>query len=272
MSVLFIGGIDNSCGAGIFRDVMTASKLGTECSAVIGCLMAQNDINITGFEFVGQEIFLNQLKCGLKHDTKVVKIGMVGHLEGLEVLHEFLIKYCSGMKIVLDTPLIASSGTKLFAGGERKYLQGIIKLLIPYAEIITPNYDEAKIIYRHINSNEDFNEKNLASKILHLGAKNLVIKGGHRPNHYADEIVDIMYWMNDKHSSLHREQSEVKLHEGLCEKRLISKKIKDFEKLRGTGCTFTTLIACAIDSNMNTLEAVTFAKSKLVKIINPHKT
>jgi hydroxymethylpyrimidine kinase/phosphomethylpyrimidine kinase len=120
--------------------------------------------------------------------------------------------------------MIAKGGTRLINNNSIKYLK---KLLLPLCDIITPNIPEAEILTGHSISNKEDMIK-AGKKIVSMGAKNVLLKGGHLKNKM---IFDI----------------------------LVSKRgIKIFPKRKiktrnthGTGCTLSSALATCLSQKKN---------------------
>ena len=219
--ILIIAGSDSSGGAGIQADIKTATSLGVYAMTAVTAITAQNTTGVKSVVpispqeiekqilFTCKDIKPDAIKIGMLHSTEVI-------LSILKVLKQVNIK-----KIVLDPVMIAKGGTKLINNSAVKTLRN---KLIKKAYLITPNIPEAEILTKtRINTTNDMIK---ASKVLlKLGAKNILLKGGHLK---SKTLTDI--YINN---------SELVLFK--------NKKIKT-NNTHGTGCTLssaiTTFLSC----------------------------
>ncbi len=237
--VLSIAGSDPSSGAGVQADIRTFQKLGVYGLGVITSLTVQNTRGVSDTLHVDAEYVYKQIKA-LFEDIPIntVKIGMLGSSDIVEAVYEAL-KEGYPQSIVLDTPIASKNGFPLL---EEEAIDKLKELLIPISTVITPNTHEASILSGvEIHSIEDVKE---SAKILkELGAKSVLIKGGHLQSQKA---LDILLY-EDKFFSF----------EG---------KRYPFE-VRGTGCVFASAIASNLAKGMELPESVRRAKDFINKAI-----
>ena len=149
-----------------------------------------------------------------------VKIGMLHSLDVINTVLQTLIKI-KIKKIVLDPVMIAKGGAKLINNSAIDYLK---KKLIKKVLLITPNIPEAEFLTSiKINNTSDMIKS--GKILLRLGAKNVLLKGGHGTQEFISDVF------------LNREEQKI----------FKSKKIKT-KNTHGTGCTLssaiTTFLSC----------------------------
>ena len=81
--------------------------------------------------------------------------------------------------------MIAKGGSKLVNSNSIKYLK---KLLLPLCDVITPNIPEAEVLTGYSILNKEDMIK-AAKKIISMGAKNVLLKGGHLKNKMIFDIL-----------------------------------------------------------------------------------
>src|SRR5690242_14736959 len=137
---LTIAGSDSSGGAGIQADLKTFAALGVYGTSVITALTAQNTRGVRGVHPVPPDIVTAQLDA-VFDDLAVgaVKVGMVASRGLIEAIAEGLARWRPA-HIVLDPVMVATSGDRLLA---EDAVDGLRRLLIPRATLITPNLPEA---------------------------------------------------------------------------------------------------------------------------------
>ena len=214
--ILIIAGSDSSGGAGIQADIKTATSLGVYAMTAITAITAQNTTGVKKIIPIKPKDISEQIEYTLK-DIKpdVIKIGMLHNEEVAKNVIKSLKKY-KQRKIIFDPVMVSTSGAKLVS---RKCIKFIKKKLIKEVLLITPNIPEAEILSGIKIHNVD--DMILASKkIMYLGAKNILIKGGHLK---LKEVNDILFFK--------KKISNFK-----------NRKIKS-KNTHGTGCTLSTAIA-----------------------------
>ena len=214
--VLIIAGSDSSGGAGIQADIKTVTTLGSYAMTAITAITSQNTTGVKSITGISPKEISNQIEFTTK-DIKPdsIKIGM---LHSKEVIQAVLksIKKIKIKKIILDPVMFAKGGTKLISNSAIKLLKSS---LISNVSLITPNIPEAEFLTKTKILNK--NDMVLAGqKLLKLGAKNVLIKGGHLQ---SKELTDI--FINKK---------SIKIFKN---KKIFTK------NTHGTGCTLSTAIA-----------------------------
>ncbi len=183
--VLTIAGSDSCGGAGIQADLKTFSAHAVYGMSVITAVTAQNTQGVFAVQDINQDVIAKQIEA-IFDDIEVdgVKIGMVSQVSTIEVIAEQLRKYAPPM-IVIDPVMVSKSGYHLLNPDAQAAL---IKKLLPLAFIVTPNIPEAEVIAKiSINTLQQMEEA--AKAIYQLGAKNVLLKGGH----LEDDSTDILY-------------------------------------------------------------------------------
>ncbi len=189
MNILSIAGSDPSSGAGIQGDMKTFNAFGAYGLSVITAVTSQNTRKF--FDLVPVRPFLvkSQIRSILEDfRLDAIKIGMVYDKQTVRVIHSELEKI--KIPIILDPIFRSTTGGDLQA---KNAFPDFKKLLIPLSHIITPNVPEAeKISGLKIKSLNDM--KDAAKKIQKIGAKNVIIKGGHFSS--GPKVVDVL--LDDK--------------------------------------------------------------------------
>lgn len=236
---LTIAGSDSSGGAGIQADLKTFSAIGTYGMSVITAITAQNTQGVFEVEELSKEIIKGQMKAVFEDiPPKAVKIGMVSSPEIILEIVENLKKYKSET-IVVDPVMISKSGYLLL---RKEAKENLIKYLIPQAYLITPNVPEAEeITGMNIKTVEDM--KKAGKKILKLGPKYVLIKGGH----LEGDAIDVLMGENT--------------FEVFSSERL------DRKNTHGTGCTISSAITSYLALGYDVVEAVKLSKEYITEAI-----
>lgn len=236
--VLTIAGSDSCGGAGIQADLKTMSALGVYGMSVITAITAQNTVGVKKSMDVDSDMIEAQIKA-IFDDIKVdaVKIGMVSNSNSIEIIKKLLIKY-KASNIVLDPVMVSKSGYHLL----KVKAEESLKQLVEIADLVTPNIPEAEVLAKMKIKNED-DMKEAAKRIEALGAKNVLVKGGHRLNDANDILLTGNYFIKVK-----------------------GKRI-DTKNTHGTGCTLSSAIASFLSRGLSISEAVRLSKEYITKAI-----
>ena len=213
--ILIIAGSDSSGGAGIQADIKTVTALGCYAMTAITAITAQNTTGVSSVVPINSKEIEKQILFTSK-DIKpdAIKIGM---LHSSEVILSIIraLKKIKTKKIILDPVMVAKGGSRLISKSAIKTLKD---KLIKKAYLITPNIPEAEILTdTKIESIKDM--INAANILLKFGAKNVLIKGGHRKLKYVEDIF--------------LSKNEIKIFK--------NQKIKT-RNTHGTGCTLSSAI------------------------------
>jgi hydroxymethylpyrimidine/phosphomethylpyrimidine kinase len=250
--VLSIAGFDPSSGAGVTADIKTIAAHGCYGVGCITALTVQSTRGVRRVEATDPAVVtetLEELAADL--DIAAVRIGMLGSAKVVKAVSDFLSNQSRSSSrrakarlpnIVLDPILKSSSGADLLDATGTKLL---IDRLIPLADVVTPNVDEAFAI-TGIKVAELEEMKAAAAKLHELGAPAVVITGGH-----LDKAIDLLSFTT---------------------KRGIEEEVFKAERQRststhGTGCAFATAMACHLALDRGLAEAALLAKTYVTAAI-----
>ena len=167
MNILTVGGSDPSSGAGIQSDIRTFSYFGVYGFTVITAITSQNTRHVSNIEPVSAKNLRLQLDSVLSDfHIDAIKIGMVYNSDIIKVIYSKL-KNCH-VPIIVDPIIKSTTGTTLLKKNALDYYK---KMIVPLADVITPNKYEAKILSGITNVQKS------AKKIQTLGAKSVIITG-----------------------------------------------------------------------------------------------
>lgn len=237
---LTIAGSDSSGGAGIQADLKTFQAHGVFGMSVITAVTAQNTQKVYGVQEIEPRLVQEQIQCLFDDATiHAVKIGMVSSIELIMAIADSLTRI-KAPAIVLDPVMISKSGYSLLKPDAQKALAAY---LFPLAEVVTPNIHEAEaLIGSQITTVDEM--KSAARQILKLGARKVVVKGGHLG---GESATDILY-DGDQYQALQSERIETK-------------------NTHGTGCTFSSAIAANLALGKEFFDAVSRAKTYITGAI-----
>jgi hydroxymethylpyrimidine/phosphomethylpyrimidine kinase len=243
--VLSIAGSDSGGGAGIQSDLKTISALGCYGMTAITALTAQNTQGVRGIHGVPPEFLKAQIEAVMDDiGADAVKIGMLHAPEIVEVV-AWAIQHYGIPNVVLDPVMVATSGDRLIA---EETVSVLVEKLFPLATVITPNLDEAELLLgRKIQGLAAL--ETAALELQNLGAKNVLLKGGHLP---GDEVMDVLLSSDGHHLSRSL--------------RLSAPRIAS-ENVHGTGCTLSSAIASHLAQGQGLEDAVKHARSYILGAI-----
>ena len=183
--ILIIAGSDSSGGAGIQADIKTVTALGSYAMTAVTAVTLQNTKGVKGIASISAKNLQKQITMVLDDiGADGVKIGMLHNTSLIKCVHKVLKKYRL-KNIVLDPVMIAKGGAKLLNNNSIKYLT---TLLLPLCDVVTPNIPEAEVLTGHSILNQEDMIK-AAKKIINMGAKNVLLKGGHLKNKMIFDIL-----------------------------------------------------------------------------------
>ncbi|MFQ5956999.1 MAG: bifunctional hydroxymethylpyrimidine kinase/phosphomethylpyrimidine kinase [Candidatus Brocadiales bacterium] len=242
--VMIIGGSDSGGGAGIQADLKTVTALGAFGTTVIAALTAQNTMGVQSVHavppgFVGEQIDSIMNDIG----TDAVKTGMLLNEETVVVVAEHIKKY--GLdNVVVDPVLYAKDGSALLGGDTA--IKTLTSEIWPLALIVTPNIPEAEVL-SGISIKQPAHVEEAARELHELGARNVLIKGGHAPEDWPSRGKGVV---------------EDLFYNGKDFRQLVSPRV-DVGSVHGSGCTLASAIAAGLAYRKSVEEAVLFAKEFL---------
>jgi hydroxymethylpyrimidine/phosphomethylpyrimidine kinase len=183
-NVLTIAGSDSSGGAGIQADLKTMCALGVYGMSAVTAVTVQNTQGVYGVQEIETAIVDGQIRAVFE-DIRVdaVKVGMVSSEEIIRTIRERLLAL-GAKNIVIDPVMVSKSGYPLLREEAVQAIQGLTEI----ADVVTPNIPEAEILAGFsIKTEEDM--RLAAVVIAERGAKNVLIKGGHRMEDGAGDLL-----------------------------------------------------------------------------------
>jgi len=172
--VLTIAGSDSGGGAGIQADLKTFAALGVQGLVSVTAVTAQNTEGIVCIQEISPETVRLQIDAVVS-DTgvKVAKTGMLYTPEITREVAGAIMRH--RLRAVVDPVMVSKSGAVLLRPDAVEVLS---KEVLPICEVVTPNLDEAeRLSGLAICSVED--SKEAGARILKMGPKAVVVKGGH---------------------------------------------------------------------------------------------
>jgi hydroxymethylpyrimidine/phosphomethylpyrimidine kinase len=240
-NLLTIAGSDPSGGAGIQADLKTFAALGAYGCAVLSALTAQNTKRVTGVHLVPPAFVAEQIDT-LFADVRIdaTKIGMVATAELAAVIADRLQAH-GARNVVVDPVMVAKGGDRLLA---EEAVGAVRTRLAPLAAVLTPNLPEAAVLTGRPEPRDLAGMRAMIPDLLALGARAVVLKGGHLGSDYAPDL----FADRDRNVELPA-------------RRIATK------NTHGTGCSYSSAIAALLPAHADPLDAVRAAKAWLTGAI-----
>ena len=234
-----IAGSDSGGGAGIQADLKTFAALGVYGTSVLTAITAQNTVGVAGVHEVPVEMVASQMEAVFGDiGADAVKTGMLSSSDIIATVARELAHFRVD-RLVVDPVMVAKSGDRLL---REDAVDAMRHSLLPLAAVVTPNIPEAETLTgMRIESRED--ARRAADMIVGLGAKAVVVKGGH----LEGPAVDLFYDGRE-----FREFNAPRI---------------ETRNTHGTGCTFASAIAAGLAKGMEVVDAVAVAKEYVTEAI-----
>jgi len=229
---LTIAGSDSGGGAGIQADLKTFAACKVFGTSVLTLITAQNTKGVFAVEVLGDEVIKSQFKAVMDDVPPVAaKTGALGDSRVIGLMAELLEEYPIA-NLVVDPVMVSKHGDQLMP---EKGIKAFVQRMVPHAFVITPNRFEAQALTgRDV---EDIREmQDAAKRIFDMGAKYVLIKGGH-----MEHIVrDILY-------------------DGSGFTEFGADRIRS-PRVHGSGCTFSAAITARLASGDSIEKAIEFSR------------
>lgn len=240
-NILTIAGSDSGGGAGIQADIKTIAALGGYAMSVITALTAQNGLGVQGIFAPPASFTTQQMESVLSaFPVAAAKTGMLFSTEIIQAVAHSVIHAPASFPLVVDPVCASQSGHQLL---ENDAIDAMRTCMLPLATLLTPNVPETEILTGMPVQTED-DIFAAGAKLLSLGPKAVLIKGGHRVNSSSITVTD---WFFEPGAE------PVPLRQGYV----------DTENNHGTGCTLSAAIATYIGHKQPVRVAVTKAQEYL---------
>ncbi|HTV45134.1 MAG TPA: bifunctional hydroxymethylpyrimidine kinase/phosphomethylpyrimidine kinase [Stellaceae bacterium] len=239
--VLIVAGSDSGGGAGIQADIKTVTMLDGYAATAITALTAQNTEGVFDVLPVPPEFIRRQIEVVLDDiGADAIKTGMLHDAAVIEMLAAVLAERANGLPLVVDPVMAAKGGARLIDPGA---IEALKRLLIPRADVLTPNLPEAEILCGRAIG--DVATMRAAGEILlALGCRAVLLKGGHLA---GDTLTDVLVsaagvrsWESPRITTRHT---------------------------HGTGCTLASAIATGLAQGRSIEDAVERARAYVQRAI-----
>ena len=210
-------------------------------STAITALTAQNTLGVHGVVTVDPAFIAQQIEVVLTDvGADALKTGMLHSAEVIGTVAASFRKYASGVPLVVDPVMVAKGGHRLLLSEAEAALRDV---LLPMAALLTPNLPEAEVLVGFpVRVEADM--KGAAEKLVALGAKAVLMKGGHLE---GERVVDLLF------------------HDGRFD-RFEDARIPS-RSTHGTGCTLASAIAAGLAQKMSLHDSVARARTYVRRAI-----
>ncbi|MCE3252462.1 MAG: thiD [Cellvibrio sp.] len=234
---LTIAGSDSGGGAGIQADLKTFSALGVFGCSAIASLTAQNTLGVQGVLPIPPTFVQLQIHSVLSDiNVGAIKSGMLATADIIAAVADSLRAY-PHIPFVLDPVMVATSGDRLLA---EDAIQTLIDKLMPLATLITPNLHEAAVLLGTTAASNLEQTQLQGKKILALGARAVLMKGGHTDGEKATDLLITATGVE-----------------------IFSAPRLQTSNTHGTGCTLASAIAAGLAKKLSLSDSVKQAKEYL---------
>jgi len=228
---LSIAGSDPSGGAGIQADLKTFHRFGVFGEAVVTLVTVQNTVRVSRVEVLAPELVAEQIGAVLEDiPPDAAKTGALGSAGVVRAVA----RAAEGFRfpLVVDPVMMSKHGLPLLP---EDAVRSIREELIPRAALVTPNLPEAEALTGiAIRGLEEM--RRAAERILAMGPRAVLIKGGHLEGDAVDGLWDGANW---------REFSAPRV---------------ETRHTHGTGCTYSAAITAMLARGCTMGDAVEAAK------------
>ena len=233
--VVTIAGSDSGGGAGMQADLKTFQARHVFGMNIVLAITAQNTYGVQAAYALPSDLISAQFQslAGDFH-IRAAKTGMLADVERVQTVVANLKQVDFG-PLVVDPVMIAKGGHPLLS---EEAVETIKQQLLPLATVLTPNIPEAETLSgTTIQTADDM--MRVALQLQQLGAKNIVMKGGHQSGALAADYVLLedgsAFWMRSNRV--------------------------DTPNTHGTGDTFSACIVAELAKGQDLVAAIQIAKA-----------
>jgi hydroxymethylpyrimidine/phosphomethylpyrimidine kinase len=238
---LTIAGSDSGGGAGIQADLHTFARLGCWGTSAITCVTAQNPEAVTRVAAVDPEMVAEQIRMvATRFPLRAVKIGMTYSGRIVDAIADALSRHASGVPLVVDPVIRATSGASLL---RRDGEAALVGRLLPLATIVTPNLFEAQKLSGMAAVRDRAAMEEAARRIQAKTAGAVLVKGGHLEGAATDVLC-----IEGRIIALGGERVKAPF-------------------THGTGCALSAAIAASLAHGHGLVEAVREAKAYVGELL-----
>lgn len=242
--VLSIAGSDCSGGAGIQADIKAISANGGYALTALSSVVSETPGLVSQIRLLDADFITDQIRVLLgTFPVRAAKTGMLGGAEQVRAVATAWRQFSGGIPLVIDPVMVATSGGRLL---KNEAIDALVGELLPQAALITPNMDEAAVLWGRSVTNRD----EMAACAKELAARfqtAILVKGGHLGGETAADVL-----VAENGASWHESPRTPDVH------------------THGTGCTYSAAIAALLAGGHDLPVAVALAKKYVSRAISQH--
>ncbi len=238
---LSIAGSDSGGGAGIQADIKAMQANGVFATTVIAAVTAQNTVAVTQAFELPLEIIEAQIDA-VFDDIRIdaVKTGMLSSSAIIELVARKL-QERGVERLVIDPVMVSKSQYRLL---KPDAVEALRTLLLPLATVVTPNAHEASdLVGGEVTTVAQ--ARDAAVAIHEMGARNVLVKGGHLDNEKS--AIDVLYDGNSFHT--------------------FEAPFLDSRFTHGTGCTYASAITAGLARGFSLRESIARGKRYVTEAV-----
>jgi hydroxymethylpyrimidine/phosphomethylpyrimidine kinase len=235
---LTIAGSDPSGGAGIQADLKTFHRFGVYGEAVISLITVQNTVGVERVECLPPDLVEQQIRAVIRDiPPQAAKTGALGNRAIVETVARLAEEFT--FPLIVDPVMVSKHGAPLL---EPEACALLRTRLLPCAYLLTPNLPEAAAL-TGINISDVRGMREAAEALAGMGAKNVLVKGGHLPAEAIDVLLFEEEWFEFPGPRIQTRHTH------------------------GTGCTYSAAITAGIALGHRLPSAVAIAKKFIQEAI-----
>jgi len=239
ITALTIAGSDPTGGAGLQADLRTFTAHEVRGVCAVTAITVQHDRGVQQVVPLAPDLVVAQIDAASDgRAIHAVKIGMLVHAGIVAAVADALARH-RFPHVVLDPVMTATAGGALL---EAAAVPRLVSMLFPLVDVLTPNVDETRVL-TGIEARTPDDLRSAAARLVDLGARAVVMKGGHLP----DRPVDIVF---DGRTSIALEGPRIAV-----------------ARTHGTGCLFSSALAARLARGDDLVDAARAAKAFVAGVL-----
>lgn len=234
--VLTIAGSDNSGGAGLQADLKTFTTLGVYGTTAVTCVVAEHPGRVLNITPIPPARVADQIRLVLEaFPVTAIKTGMLYSADIIAAVARAIAPAREkGVPLVVDPVMVASSGKVLM----KKDAIRMLRKFIFFATVVTPNRDEAELLWGKPIRNVTDLERAASELAAGFRRPHFLVKGGHLKD---DHAIDVLAFPDGTTHTFG------------------AKRIPNVDP-HGTGCTYSAAIAAGLAKGLTIKESVILGK------------
>ncbi|MCH5234275.1 MAG: hydroxymethylpyrimidine/phosphomethylpyrimidine kinase [Muribaculaceae bacterium] len=243
-TLLSIAGSDPMGGAGIQADIRAGQAMGFHVVTAVTSVTVQNSKGIYDILPIDSSLLQAQLHRILEDcQPDAIKVGMMGSVNNFIEVGNFLLNLPIKSPVVVDPVLsVTADGGHLFCGtSPSEIAQLYLYNIFPWTSVATPNIHELKVLL----NKKRLNLASFTTILKELSLNHLIVKGGDAKGKIiTDKLLSYTGVCSHSHPKI------------------------NCKNLHGTGCVYSSLLACNLALGFSLEEAFMITNKKMEEIIN----